>query len=80
MRSPPTVNRTRSTFYLCGLISDTIQPYVEVLLRGTSLNGMKEMVLVPLTSRVPCERRPSSLENARFQTSGHCPGTLPDDR
>ena len=57
-----------------------MQPYVEVLLRGTSLNGMKEMVLVPLTSRVPCERRPSSLENARFQTSGHCPGTLPDDR
>ena len=69
---PPTVRRVQCFSVFCGRYVQKMRPYVTVVPNGTSEWGMKSMVLVPGTSRMPCARQPSSLVKFSSRCCGTC--------
>ena len=67
IRLPPTVRRVLFCSFFCGRNVQTIQPYVTTMSSGTSVNGMKSMVLVPGMSCMPWARQPSSFAKLFIQ-------------
>ena len=65
-QSPPTVNLTVCTSFVCGLRLDTNIVYVTLCPCGITCCLMNPMVLVPVLIRVPtpCTSIPSSLDRA----------------